>query len=188
MTEILLLAGLILFVIIVGNAGWFTRERRRKALGLGLENDEAGELWRRDDAARRRDGIWNTVVILAVVVVGIWIATQLNVSLIKSLDAPTHPGGPLTNPWFLWDAGIMLLVIYVSLRFRGGMATALVLLLLVVMFVPYFLEVKDLPSVQNAWRPNVETYVPENWECDIQRAKHAAQRYPIDPLYRSCFR
>lgn len=35
--------------------------------------------------------------------------------------------------------------------------------------------------------PNPATYQPESWECAIQKVKHAAQQYPVDPLYRSCF-
>lgn len=94
----------------------------------------------------------------------------------------------MDNPFFWWGLFIAVLMLAVLVKVRGCAGLLLVLLLLVVMFVPYLNEAKDMPSVRDAWSPNPATYQPESWECDIQRAKHAAQNYPVDPLYRSCFR
>lgn len=94
----------------------------------------------------------------------------------------------MSNPFFWWDLFITILAIAVFVKVRGCAGLLLTILLLAVMFVPYLNEVKDLPSVRDVWNPNPATYQPESWECDIQRAKHAAMQYPVDPLYVSCFR
>lgn len=95
-------------------------------------------------------------------------------------------GKPI-NWWLIWDIACMLVAVAVSIKVRGCAGVIAVWMVLAIMLMPYLNEVKDLPSVREAWNPNPATYIPEDWECEIQKVKHAAQQYPVDPMYRSCF-
>lgn len=87
------------------------------------------------DAARRRQRIINFVVM--VVLIG------LTIYGFGTLAWTT------TKPFFWWDLGILLAEAVVVVVMRNSrLSTLIVFLLLVLMFVPYFYEVSQLPSVQ----------------------------------------
>lgn len=127
--------------------------------------------------AKKIPGVMEAVLFL--ILVGLTIYAAYEFSHLGS-------GRPI-NWWLIWDIACMLAAVVVSIRVRGCAGVIVVWMVLAIMLTPYLNEVKDLPSVRDAWNPNPATYQPEDWECDIQLMKHAIQQYPIDPMYRSCF-